>query len=171
DIRAAWAIAEALGDDAPRRLGYWYAVLNVVYGWRVERAPAIANLRAFVGAPGEGDEMTIAAARQALARLLIREFAPEDDLLAARRQLDAALEVFERLGNLDARAAAYSDQGDISTLLGRYDEALAFLDRARPAAEAVGNWGMVWIVLLSRREVYLQQGRPERMFPVFDEML
>lgn len=171
DIRAAWAIAAALGDDAPRRLGYWYAVLNVVYGWRVERAPAIANLRAFVAAPGAGDEMTIAAARQALARLLIREFAPEDDLLEARRQLEAALEVFERLGNLDARAAAYSDQADISTLLGRYDEALTFLDRARPAAEAVGNWGMVWIVLLSRREVYLQQGRPERMFPVFDEML
>lgn len=171
DVRTAWGLAAMLGDAAPRRLGFWYVLLNLIYGWRVERAPAIANLRAFVAAPGETREMIVAAARQALARLLIREFAPEAELLEARRHLDAALAVFERMGNQDACAAAYTDQNDISTLLGRYDEALGFLDRARPAAESVGNWGMVWIILLSRREVYLQRGQPERMFPVFDEML
>lgn len=171
DIRAAWDIAVSLGDEAPRRLGFWYVMLNLIYGWRVERAPALANLRAFVAAPGDALEMTIATAHQVLARLLIREFAPESDLLEARHHLDTAMAIFERWGNQDAMAGAFSDQNDISTLLGRYDEALGYLDRAQPAAESVGNWGMVWITLLSRREVYLQRGQPELMFPVFEEML
>lgn len=171
DVDTAWAIAGALGDAAPARLGFWYAWLNLTYGWRIARPPAVDNLRAYIAAPGEADEITVAFARQALARLLIREFAPESELLEARQQVSEALAVFERLGNEDARAAACNDQSDISTLLGRYDEALAFLDRAQPAAEAIGNWGMTWIILLSRREVYLQQGQPERMFPIFDEML
>ncbi len=171
DVDTAWAIAQALGDEAPARLGFWYGPLNLTYGWRVAREPALDNLRAYVTAPGQADELTIALSRQALARLLIREFAPESELLEARHQVGEALTVFERVGNEDARAAACNDQSDISTLLGRYDEALAFLDRAQPAAEAIGNWGMTWIILLSRREVYLQQGQPERMFPIFDEML
>ncbi|MCB8935803.1 MAG: hypothetical protein H6663_10090 [Candidatus Promineofilum sp.] len=171
NVDAAWATAQALGDEAPARLGFWYAPLNLTYGWRTARLPAVNNLRAYIAAPGDADEITVAFARQALARLLIREFAPEVELLEARQQVGEALTVFERLGNEDARAAACNDQSDISTLLGRYDEALAFLDRAQPAAEAIGNWGMTWIILLSRREVYLQQGQPERMFPIFDEML
>ncbi|MBP6786005.1 MAG: hypothetical protein KA170_00350 [Candidatus Promineofilum sp.] len=171
DVDTAWAIAQGLGDEAPARLGFWYALLNLTYGWRIAQPPAVDNLRAYIAAPGQADEITVAFARQALARLLIREFAPEGELLEARRQVGEALAVFERLGNEDARAAACTDQSDISTLLGRYDEALSFLDRAQPAAEAIGNWGMTWIILLSRREVYLQQGQPERMFPIFDEML
>lgn len=171
DIHTAWQITAALGSDAPRRLGIWYAVLNLVHGWRFGRPPAQANLRALVAEPDSIDEITRAFARQALARLLTYEFAPEAELLEARRHADDALVVFERWGNRDACAAAYSDQADISILLGRFDEALAYLDRAQPAAEAVGNWGMAWITLLSRREVYLRQGQPERMFAVFDEML
>ena len=171
DIHTAWDLALAMGDDAPQLLGYWYAVLNLVHGWRVDRAPALRNLRALVENPRDIDEVTVAFVRQALARLLIREFAPESDLLEARLHIEAALDVFERWGNQDARAAAYADQADISILLDHFDEALAFLDRAQPAAESVGNWGMVWITLLSRREVYLRRGQPEKMFPVFDEML
>jgi predicted ATPase/class 3 adenylate cyclase/tetratricopeptide (TPR) repeat protein len=175
DIRAAWAIAEALGDEAPRRLLYWYAVLNLIYGYRVEREPALANLRAFAAAPVAADEFegegVRAFARQSLARLLIREFAPQSDVLEARELMQAALAVFERMGNHDARASAYVTEADICTMLGQYDEALTFLDRAQPAAESVGNWGQLWSILLFRREIYLQRGRPERMFPVFDEML
>lgn len=171
DIHTAWEIALAMGKDAPRLLGYWYAVLNLVHGWRVDRAAALNNLRALVNSPGDIDEVTVAFVRQALARLLIREFAPEPDLLEARRHVEAALDVFERWGNQDARAGAYSDQADISMLLTDFDDAHAYLDRAQPAAESVGNWGMVWALLLARREVYLRQGRPEKMFPVFDEML
>ena len=176
DVRAAWALAQALGDDAARRLGYWYVTLNLVYGLLEAREPAIANLRAFVAgaaspAPTEIDANTSAFARQALARLLIREFAPETDVLEARALLREALAVFERSGNHDACASTYAADADVSVLLGRYDEALAYLERAQPPAESIGNWGLVWIILLNRREVYLQQGRPERMFPVFDEML
>ncbi len=171
DIKTAWAIAQSLGKDAPRRLGFWYAVLNLVYGWHGDRHQALANLRALAADPGDADEGTVAFAQQSLARLLAHEFAPESDLLEARRHIEAALAVFERWGNQDACATAYVDQSEISTLLNRFDEALAYLDRARPAAESVGNWGMVWIVLLSRREVYLRRGEPERMFALFDEML
>lgn len=179
DIRAAWELAGTMGSAAPRRLGFWYPVLNMMYGWQVEREPAVANLRAClaarptVAAPDAPltESLVNAFAHQALAKLLIREFAPETDLTEARRHLEAALDVFERSGNQDARAAAYADEADISALLGRFDEALAFLDRAQPAAESVGNWGLVWITLLTRREIYLRQGQPERMFDVFDEML
>ena len=171
DIQPAWDIVATLGRDAPKLLGYWYALLNLVYGWRVDREPALTNLRSLVAEPGDIDEVTIAFSRQALARLLTHEFATVDELHEARRHVVEALALFERWGNQDARAAAYSDQADISTLLGDFDEALAYLDRAQPAAESVGNWGMVWITLLARREVYLRQGQPERMFPVFDEML
>jgi tetratricopeptide (TPR) repeat protein len=179
DIRAAWAIAESLGDEASRRLTYWYTGLNLIYGYEVEREPALANLHAIVAAPDEAGELegevvgefVKAFSRQALARLLVREFAPESDILEARRLMQGALAVFERLGNRDAVASACFTEADISAMLGRYDEALAFLARAQPAAESVGNWGLVWNILLFRREIYLQRGDPERMFPVFDEML
>jgi len=176
DVRAAWALAEALGDDAPRRLGYWYVVLNLVYGLMQARDPAVANMRAYVAGAAPPDQTEIDAntsafARQALARLLIREFAPEAEVLEARALLREALAVFERSGNHDACASTYAADADVSVLLGRYDEALAFLERAQRPAESIGNWGLVWIILLNRREVYLQRGQPERMFPVFDEML
>ncbi|WP_374685679.1 adenylate/guanylate cyclase domain-containing protein, partial [Promineifilum sp.] len=170
DIRPAWEIAEALGDDAPRRLGVWYGVLCLFAGYQIEMAPAVARLRAFV-AGAAADEWALAVGRQSLARLLAHEFAPEADLLEARRLVDEAVTIFERMGNRDACAVAYSDQAMISTMLGRFDEGHDFLDRAQPLAEAVGNWGLVWQLLLSRREMFLQQGEPERMFPVFDEML
>lgn len=171
DIRSAWDIANQLGHEAPAKLGIWYSLLNLIYGWQVDRPAGIANLRAYVEKPGEVDEYTLALARQSLARLLSREFAPETDLIEARRLMGEAVAVFEKVGNADATATSYADEADISALLGRYDEALAFLEKAQPLAESVGNWGLVWVILLLRREMYLQQGEPERMFPVLDEML
>lgn len=171
DIRTAWDIAGELGDDAPSRLGIWYSLLNLIYGWQVDRRAAITNLRAYVENPGEVDDYTLAIARQSLARLLSREFAPEADLIEARRLMAEAVAVFEQMGNADATATSYTDEADINALLGQYDEALAFLEQAQPLAESVGNWGLLWVILLLRREMYLQQGTPERMFPVLDEML
>jgi predicted ATPase/class 3 adenylate cyclase len=171
DIRTAWAIARELDADAPDRLGLWYSLLNLMYGYQVDRAAAIANLRVNVENRSDMDDYTLAIARQSLARLLSWEFAPESDLLEARRLMGEAIAVFEQLGNADATATSYADEADICALLGRYDEALAFLEQAQPLAETVGNWGLLWVILLLRREMYLQQGTPERMFPVLDEML
>ena len=170
DSRQAWAISEALGDEAPRRLGFWYGLLNLIYGYQVDYAAAVARLRAVIAAPGNND-LNAAAMRQSLGRLLTREFAPDDNLQEARRLLDEAAAVFERLGNRDACATIYFDQAELATHRRRYEEGLEFLDRAQPLAEAVGNWGALWNMLLLRREVYLQQGHPERMFPVYDTML
>jgi predicted ATPase/class 3 adenylate cyclase len=171
DIRQAWDIAQKLGDAAPARLGVWYSLLNLIYGWQVDRPAAIANLRAYVVDPGDVDAFTLALARQSLGRLLTREFAPESELQEARRLMSEAVAVFEQLGNHDATATSYADEAEISALLGRYDEGLAFLEQAEPLAESVGNWGLLWVILLLRRELYLQQGQPALMFPVLDEML
>ena len=88
NVDAAWATAQALGDEAPARLGFWYAPLNLTYGWRTARLPAVNNLRAYIAAPGDADEITVAFARQALARLLIREFAPEGGPATGGRSAD-----------------------------------------------------------------------------------
>jgi predicted ATPase/class 3 adenylate cyclase len=171
DITQAWDIIQRLGDAAPERLGIWYNLLNLIYGWRVDRPAAIANLRAYVADPGDVDVFTLAMTRQSLGRLLTREFAPENELLEARRLMSEAVAVFEQLGNHDATATSYTDEAEISALLGRYEEGLAFLKQAEPLAESVGNWGLLWVIFLLRRELYLQQGRPALMFPVLDEML
>ncbi len=170
DSRQAWAVVEALGDEAPRRLGFWYPLLTLIYGYQVDAGAAVERLRAAVAAP-PADEAIEAFTRQSLARLLAREFAPDADLRQARALFDAAAAAYERMGNRDSCAAVYLDLAELSALGHRHDEALEFLDRAQPLAEAVGNWGMLWNILLLRREVFLQQGHPERMFPVYDTML
>lgn len=184
DINTAWALANALGPD---RLGVWYILLNQVYAFSGGRLQALGNILARVEAhraaevsgraPGlstpEGAMFTFerALARQTAARLLLDEFATEDDLGQAEALVREAIDLYEALGDRDACAGAYGDQADIEARRRHWDGALELVNRVQQLGETVGNWGGVWRSLLFRRELYLQSGEPQRMFPVFDEML
>jgi predicted ATPase/class 3 adenylate cyclase/tetratricopeptide (TPR) repeat protein len=184
DIDQAWVIAAQLGPEAPARLGAWYLFLQQAQAYRAHRDEAIANIRAVIAAApadarpfdpttrtGALELMTRAFAHQLLAWLKLHEFATEGDLKEAEQLMDSALGLYERLGNRNACATVYGDQAEIAARRGHWDEALELLARSQRLAEAIGNWGAVWLALLARREYLLQRGRPDLMAPVFEEML
>lgn len=208
DVHTPWQMAHTLGDAAATRLGFWYPLLNRIYGWLVDRSPAIHNLRRLLQSIEDGRQSAVSTPRtvgswqsvvasrsphlqspisnlsvsqspdlleaytlHALGSLLDWEFASDEELAEAHDLLEQTLLAYERMGNRFFCALAYLDLAEVAGLRKRYSDALDYLDRAQPLAEAIGNWGAVWLILLLRREMYLRQGDPARMFPVFDEML
>ncbi len=197
DVSTPWQMVNALGEAAVSHLGFWYPLLNRIYGWLVDRSTAIYNLRHQLAAPVDSSQSAVgsgpshtphsisnlpvsnlplfnlleAYTLHALGSLLDWEFASDEELAEAHHCLEQTLVAYERMGNRFFCALAYLDLAEVAGLRKRYAEALDYLEQAEPLAEAVGNWGAVWLILLLRREMYLRQGEPARMFPVFEEML
>jgi predicted ATPase len=194
DVATPWQIANTLGEAAATQLEFWYPLLNRIYGWLTDRSAAIYNLRHLLqtieasrpsAVRGQHSQTTHAITNiqspvahlleaytlHALGSLLHWEFASSDELAEAGALLEQTLVAYERMGNRFFCALAYLDLAELASLRKCYPEALDYLERAKPLAEGIGNWGAVWIILLLRREIYLRQGEPARMFPVLDDML
>lgn len=171
-LRAIAELVTRFGPETPHRLAFWYIPLNELYGLWVDRDGAIRNLSALLAdLPAGYDESAVAYARQMLARVLLWQTPTEDQLQEAERQINQALAIYERTGNLDARAQATMVLATVLARRGHYQEALALTLRAQPLAEAVGNWSMTWDILDARRYVYTQLGDIEKMFEVFEDLL
>ncbi len=144
-LREAWSLAGSAEQLAS--LSCWGPMLASLYGWLIDPAEAVQELRWLLPLLRNSDEperrWELAFALQSLGRLLhtrLPDEAPASQLAEARDHLQAALALFQELG--DEREAGYTLRvlGIVHLVWQKFPEAAACLQAAQAALVAIGDW-------------------------------
>ncbi|MEN8040965.1 MAG: tetratricopeptide repeat protein, partial [Actinomycetota bacterium] len=154
----ARAIAESIGtEDSQRLLGHilGYAALIRQAQQKPRQALDLAQRTAQVAEMAE-DEIALARAWRVMdwAHFMLGE--PDRAVHSVK-----ALEVYQRVGDLDEEAGVSTNLGTISYLMGDWAAAIEHYDRGREASVRVGNLVDSAVAAANIGEVLVNQGRYE----------
>jgi class 3 adenylate cyclase/tetratricopeptide (TPR) repeat protein len=163
-LTQAMAVLEGIESDAASaqraRLYGWYATV-LQYQWRPAEAIEWC-LRAIAEAEPCGAEEALAQAYFILDWAYLAVGRRDEAVYSAR-----AVEIYERLGNLDRLAWALNIMGGRSYLAGRWEEAIGFADRARETFVRIGDEMNATVAALNVACIRADQGRMEDAEPHF----
>ena len=148
---------EAAGGRA--RLTATLATIRLRAG-RVDEAVDLCR-RAIADAEAAGEDEALARACHVLDWALAESGRPTDGTCSRR-----ALEIYERLGDLDRQAAVLNNMGGIAYWAGRWTEAVDLYRRAATASAAAGDDGNVAFGDCNVGEVLSDQGRVAEAEPL-----
>ena len=167
-LTQALAVLEGIEDDAASaqraRLYGWYATV-LQHQWRPSEAIEWCR-RAIAEAESCGAEEALAQAYFILDWAYLAVGRRDDAVYSAR-----AVEIYERLGNLDRMAWALNIMGGRSYLAGRWEEAIGFADRARETFVRIGDEMNATVAALNVACIRADQGRMEDAEPYFRHAL
>jgi class 3 adenylate cyclase/tetratricopeptide (TPR) repeat protein len=152
--QARGVFLELPGAEAARqtaRSSAWYATLLQFEG-RITEALTCAE-QAVVAAEAAKDREAAGEAYFVMG-VAFSELGKPD----AQAIMQRSLEAFEQSGNLVRQAGILSDLGFICRLEGRWDEALSFYERARDAAQKIGNTVNAFLARMNTAEVLADRG-------------
>jgi class 3 adenylate cyclase/tetratricopeptide (TPR) repeat protein len=157
--------AEGEEAEAQRaRLYGWYATV-LQHQWRPSEAIEWCR-RAIAEAESCGAEEALAQAYFILDWAYLAVGRRDDAVYSAR-----AVEIYERLGNLDRMAWALNIMGGRAYLAGRWEEAIGFADRARETFVRIGDEMNATVAALNVACIRADQGRMEDAEPHFRHAL
>lgn len=169
ELREAWELA----GQAERlmALSCWGPLLASIYGWLIDDAEAMRQLRRLLpllrGEDSAERRWEQAFALQSLARLIYMRL-PDDHparrLAEAAEHLQAALALFQELS--DERETAYTLRliGIVHLIQQRLPEAAGCLQAAQARMEATGDWSNSAAVDWLLADIDLRQGRYDDAF-------
>jgi len=150
---------EAVAAQRARLYGWYATVLQ--HQWRPAEAIEWC-LRAIAEAEPCGAEEALAQAYFILDWAYLAVGRRDEAVYSAR-----AVEIYERLGNLDRLAWALNIMGGRSYLAGRWEEAIGFADGARQTFVRIGDEMNATVAALNVACIRADQGRMEEAEPHF----
>ena len=167
-LEEAMAVLEGVEGEAAAaqraRLDGWYATV-LQHQWRPAEAIEWCR-RAIAEAERCGAEEALAQAYFVLDWAYLALGRGEEAVYSAR-----AVEIYERLGNLDRLAWALNIMGGRSYLAGRWDEAIELAERARQTFLRIGDEMNATVAALNVACIQSDQGRLEEAAPHFRRSL
>jgi class 3 adenylate cyclase/tetratricopeptide (TPR) repeat protein len=160
-------IAEVQGDAASAQRSRLSSWLATVLQWQRRSDDAIDWCRrAITEGDGSGAQDAVAQAYFILDWAYVSLGRRNEAVYSAQ-----ALEIYERLGNLDRVASVLNNMAFYAYLDGKWDEALELLERARKTFEKIGDATEAAFGTVNIAEIFSDQGRLEAADPLLREAL